>query len=570
VHRWLESKGRLQRDVHGQPRRLIGVTWGRERAAPEREERLLGIANLVPGMVYQLQRKPDGQYTLTYVSEGIRGLCGLDAESARADAVSFLRHIHRDERERFLASSEASAAALSPWHEEFRMLDADGAQRWVEGHALPQRMPDGTVLWHGHIFDITERKAIESDLRETKGNLTMALAAARMVTWRWDLDSNAISSPQDLGEFFDLPRQDPTMEDILGNIHPDDRPHIDNAIRQAISQPSAETVRLEFRVPRANEKFHLLEVRARAEFDADGRLRGFRGVTVDLTDQRLGDQERSALQDQLQQAQKMELLGLMTGGIAHDFNNILASILGYAGLAARDASATLGERQAGYLEQIRVAAERGAELITQMLAFSRGETAARSPQALSALVQLAVKMLRPTFPSSIEIRTELDAALPPVVTTAVEIQQIVLNLCINARDAMPATGTIALSLAARKDCQEQCASCGGGIDGDFVVLTVADNGAGIPEDVCRRIFEPLFSTKSVGRGTGLGLAMVHGIVHRNHGHISVATAAGQGTRFDIFLPAASTPAKATSPSNADKDGAPSTRASARRAHPGGR
>ncbi|MBK6660775.1 MAG: PAS domain-containing protein [Proteobacteria bacterium] len=338
------------------------------------------------------------------VGEGIRGLCGLDAESARADAVSFLRHIHRDERERFLASSEASAAALSPWHEEFRMLDADGAQRWVEGHALPQRMPDGTVLWHGHIFDITERKATESDLRETKGNLTMALAAARMVTWRWDLDSNAISSPQDLGEFFDL----------RGRIHHGGHPRqypprstrIDNAIRQAISQPSAETVRLGFAC-RARE-ISLLEVRARAEFDADGRLRGFRGVTVDLTDQRLGDQERSALQDQLQQAQKMELLGLMTGGIAHDFNNILASILGYAGLAARDASATLGERQAGYLEQIRVAAERGAELITQMLAFSRGETAARSPQALSALVQLAVKMLRPTFPSSMR-SAELDA-----------------------------------------------------------------------------------------------------------------------------------------------------------------
>ncbi|MBX9605843.1 MAG: PAS domain-containing protein [Gammaproteobacteria bacterium] len=561
TYRWLESKGRLHRDGEGRPVRLVGVTWDvSERRVSE--DRLLRIANLLPGMVYQLQRKSSGDYAFGYISDGIRALCGLEPDSVRADLGHFVRCIHRDDRQRFIDSSEASARALAPWHEEFRLVDPSGTQRWVEGRAVPQRMPDGTVLWHGHIFDIAARKAAEHDLRDTKARLTMALAAVRMYTWHWAVDSGEVTSPQDLGEFFDLPSERVTIADIVANVHPAERERFEHALDYAVSHASDETVRFEFRVLRASAQVHLYEVRARAEFDGDGRLRSFLGVTVDVTDQRLADQERHALQDQLQRAQKMELLGLMTGGIAHDFNNILASILGYAELARRDADAQPSARQAAYVEEIRLAAARGAELVAQMLAFSRSEATVPGPAALADLLELAVKIIRPTFPASIDIVTEVAPHPQLVATTAVEIQQIVMNLCINARDAMPGKGRIVVSLEHRRGRAQACASCGHPIDGDFVVLTVADNGAGIDDQVRERIFEPLFTTKSTGRGTGLGLAMVHGIVHRGRGHITLDTAVGHGTRIAVYLPVVG---HASSTRAAEATAVPDARPSAARA-----
>ncbi len=235
-HRWLESKGRIDRDASGTPTRLVGVTWDvSERRITE--ERLLGIARLVPGMVYQLRREPDGRYTIPYMSDGIRDIVGLTPADVYHDPLRFVRCVHRDDLGRFLSSAEISADSLAPWHEELRVVDVDGRTRWVEGRATPKREIDGAVLWYGHIFDITAAKSTETDLRETKSRLTLALAAARMITWHWERANNLFSSSQDLGEFLGFGAAQPTLAKALENIHPDDAPRVRRVFEDAIRHP---------------------------------------------------------------------------------------------------------------------------------------------------------------------------------------------------------------------------------------------------------------------------------------------------------------------------------------------
>ncbi len=239
----------------------------------------------------------------------------------------------------------------------------------------------------------------------------------------------------------------------------------------------------------------------------------------------------------LRQAQKIEAIGQLTGGIAHDFNNILASILGYAALA-RDSLGKDQEKQRGYLQEVIQAGERARDLVRQMLDFSRSSQGNPVLLSVSDLVDESVKMLRALLPSSIRIVPPGGGqALPPVRADAAQLQQVLVNLCVNARDALQGEGTLTLDVRSLKTAGVRCASCHRQIRGDFVVLAVKDNGCGMNADQQARIFDPFFTTKEVGKGTGMGLSAVHGIVHSHGGHILLESAPGQGSEFRILLPA---------------------------------
>lgn len=265
--------------------------------------------------------------------------------------------------------------------------------------------------------------------------------------------------------------------------------------------------------------------------------------------------ERLQLQRQLQQAQKMEAIGQLTGGIAHDFNNILASILGFTGLAlerhVRDEDVELRE----YLGEVYHAGERARDLITQMLAFSRGGSNESQRVVLQPLVKEAVKMLRATLPSTIKLSTEFDKDVPAVVLDPVQLHQVVMNLCINARDATGGKGHIDIRVRHIRDIgrgeqpaqtdasilgvHDTCNSCHADITaGEYVELSVHDTGTGMNKDQLSRIFQPFFTTKEVGKGSGMGLSMAHGIVHQHGGHILVDSVPGVGTTFRVLFPAA--------------------------------
>jgi CheY-like chemotaxis protein len=241
----------------------------------------------------------------------------------------------------------------------------------------------------------------------------------------------------------------------------------------------------------------------------------------------------------------MEALGQLTGGIAHDFNNILQGILGNLVLAEERQDELEDAKLARYLERAHSAAQRARDLIQQMLTFSRGRSGERTPVAPGTLLKDATRLLRPTLPASIELGIELADAAPAALLDAVQFEQVLLNLCINARDAMQGAGSIELAARGAELRGEVCASCRQRIDGSFLELSVGDSGPGIAPQVRERMFDPFFSTKEVGKGSGMGLAMVHGIVHQHGGHVLVESEPRGGARFRILLPPAEAPERGT-------------------------
>ncbi|MCB1748558.1 MAG: PAS domain-containing protein [Gammaproteobacteria bacterium] len=519
----------------------------RDAARFESERRLANIAKLVPGMVYQFKRHADGHYSFPYTSDGIRAIYGLEPTQVVADAGVIMSVIHADDRARIVSSIERSAATLETWFEEYRVRGHDGALRWVVGHANPTRENDGSVLWHGHIMDITARKVAEMALRDSEARLNLALATASMSAFQWNIASdvitvtNAAVGPAGLNP----PR---TMREFMGLVHEEDRALVCEALDRMRHGAVDASVSTEFRIVAAHSgKVLWLEVHLR-RLDAAGNTSG---VAVDISARRAAEGDRRRLNEQLLQAQRVEAIGLLTGGIAHDFNNVLAGILGYSKLALRRFADELPEGLAEYLHEIQGAGERARDLVQQLLTFSRGEAVEMESVAVEAVAAEALRMLRPTVPSSIEFTLAAAAGLPAVRGNPVQLQQVIVNLCINARDALDGSGHIRVGVERRHQPRCACASCHLDFAGEFVVLSITDDGAGIPAPDLPRVFEPFFSTKAgSGHGSGMGLSMVHGLVHGADGHILLHSAAGQGTRFEIFLPLAE-PVSATTRSGGD-------------------
>jgi len=273
-----------------------------------------------------------------------------------------------------------------------------------------------------------------------------------------------------------------------------------------------------------------VEVRRRAEDEV-------RTINAELEDRvARRTAERHALHDQLIHSQKMEAVGRLAGGVAHDFNNLLTVILGYDEM--------LGERlredreSSEYVEEIRRATQRASALTSQLLAFSRRQVSQPRLVELSAVVRQTDRLLRRVIGEDITLETRLEENLPMVKVDPIHMDQIILNLAINSRDAMPAGGKLTIETATAELSADYSGRHIGVEPGPFVLLAVSDTGTGMDEATRVRIFEPFFTTKEQGKGTGLGLAIVYGIVKQNGGEILVDSEPGRGTSFKIYLPTA--------------------------------
>ena len=249
------------------------------------------------------------------------------------------------------------------------------------------------------------------------------------------------------------------------------------------------------------------------------------------------EDERLALEAQLRHAQRMETVGQLTGGIAHDFNNILTGLLGYVEMAKEQVDPSAHPKLARYLDRAHRSGQRARNLVQQMLTFSRGQRGQPRPVEIAQVTRDMMSLLESTLPSSIELERRIPEQLPMTVLDPLHFEQVLLNLCINSRDAMDGVGKLTVEVRQR-DCVDCvcCASCRMPIDGPFVELAIADTGPGIPAEVRDRMFEPFFSTKESGKGTGMGLAIVHSLVHEYGGHLIVDTVVGKGTRIGVLLP----------------------------------
>lgn len=273
----------------------------------------------------------------------------------------------------------------------------------------------------------------------------------------------------------------------------------------------------------------------------EGKVSGFLFAAEDVTDQRRADKEREQLSKNLQQAQKMQSVGNLTGGIAHNFNNILASVIGYSELAQEQISDTGDDSLKFYIDNIHKAGIEARGLIETLMSFSRGANGESQVALLPPVLQDIERMLKPLLTSSIHLTVKAETKIPRVMVNPEHVHQMVTNLCINARDALGDSGEIVVSLSHQQNLSAVCDSCHEKFDGEFVELSVVDNGSGISETVLESIFEPFFSTKGVAQATGLGLPMVHGSMHGCGGHILVTAGENKGTAFRLLFPVLNEP-----------------------------
>jgi PAS domain S-box-containing protein len=259
-----------------------------------------------------------------------------------------------------------------------------------------------------------------------------------------------------------------------------------------------------------------------------------RVVLSDITERKRAEEENAKLEAQLQQAQKMESVGRLAGGVAHDFNNMLGIILGHTEMAIDQVDPT--QPLFANLEQIRMAANRSADLTRQLLAFARKQMVAPRVLDLNETVACMLTMLVRLIREDIRLTWEPKADLWPVKVDPSQIDQILANLCVNARDSIPEVGKITIETGNITFDEDYCAAHADFVSGEYVVLSVSDDGCGMDRETLARIFEPFFTTKELGKGTGLGLATVYGMVRQNNGFIDVHSEPGQGTTFKIYLP----------------------------------
>jgi len=389
------------------------------------------------------------------------------------------------------------------------------------------------------VHDVTFEEELQSayeEHRRKEHDLGLALKAGRMVTVDSDLESGRVHTSENAREVLGLPADVPleTRADWMALFHPEDRHKTE--VELATAPDGVPRLDRVFRIvlPHTGET-RWIERRGQLTLHTGGvRGRWVRGVVMDVTERvRLEDALRAA-EDQLRQSQKMEAIGRLAGGIAHDFNNLLSVVLSYSDMLL--SAGVVSEPHAGDLREIQGAAERAANLTRALLAFSRQQVLEPTVLDLNDVVQQMDKMLRRVIGEDIELRWTAEPALGRVRVDAGQIEQVLMNLAVNARDAMPGGGKLLLETA-NVELDETYAEMHVGVTpGPHVMLAVTDTGAGMSKEVQAKIFEPFFTTKDLGKGTGLGLSTVFGIVRQSGGHIWVYSEPGQGTTFKIYFP----------------------------------
>ncbi|MGZ3475018.1 MAG: PAS domain S-box protein [Polyangiales bacterium] len=447
----------------------------------------------------------------------------LGYTEAELVAMTFAEFTHPDDRESDLALFEDMLAGR---HDSYRI-----EKRYVrkDGHVVHGRLtaslaraePGNPVFAIGMVEDIT-------DARETSDRLELALASAGLAVWDWDVVRDRVTWSAQLARLVGKAGEVSGPFGLnLAAFHPDDRDRVSKLFAEKMREPDESSFSVDFRLARPEGGYRWVTGFIRTLGDGE-RITRMIGVAADVT-------ERRALEDHVRQTQKMEALGLLAGSVAHDFNNLIQVVGSCAELLQRSLKPPLLE----FANDVAAAATRGAELTRQLLAFSRQSTFAPTDLELGSLVRRIEPLLRRIAGSGTEIVVALPETAPAEVHAFADrgqLEQAIFNLVVNARDAMPKGGRVTIALDSVDVDAAHVASHRSARLGPHARIRVQDTGTGIPADVLPRIFEPFFTTKPEGRGTGLGLAVVFGVVEQSRGHIVVESTPGVGTRFDVYLP----------------------------------
>jgi PAS domain S-box-containing protein len=506
----------------------ISEQYATEQALRESEERFKRIANSAPAMMWvtRLDRVRDfvNDAYVDFVVGPARK--GQDPREA-ARTLDWRTRIHPDDVERIVAESIAGEATRKAFALEGRYQRWDGEWRWLRSVSQPRFNADGELAgFIGVASDITLSKEAELELRRQVEEQTSQLAASEaqfravfeaalevMVLLRPDGTVLAVNNRREVWRH-------PNPAEALGTklwdaptlrAYPQ---HVGTMKKGIAAAATGKVFTTEVKMERDGVPTSYLDVSVQPVRDEAGEIIYLLFEARDIT-------ELKAAQEQLRQSQKMEALGQLTGGIAHDFNNLLTVVVGGLDIITKRADDPKLKR---YADNALAAAERGARLTGQLLAFSRVQRLEVRPTYVAPLIQNMRPLLRNVLGPGIEKRFDLDEAMMPVMADPTQLEVAVLNLAINARDAMPDGGVLSFSsrpVRVKADPEIP--------DGDYIELTITDTGLGMPPEVAERAFEPFFTTKEVGKGTGLGLSMVYGMARQSGGAARIESREGEGT-----------------------------------------
>jgi two-component system cell cycle sensor histidine kinase/response regulator CckA len=426
------------------------------------------------------------------------------------------------------------------------MTFSDGRTIWLRTNKVPLRDASGAVFGVlGTYEDITEQRQAAIDLQESEERFRATFEQAAVGIAHVGIDGHFLRVNRWLCEKLGYTREELLAQSFQEITHPADlEADLENVRRMLTGEIQAYS--MEKRYLRKDGSAAWIALTVSLTRDAEGRPKYFISVIEDIEPRRRAEEQAARLRNQLEQAQKMDSVGQLAGGIAHDFNNLLTAILGYCELILSDEDTS----HRSELEEIKQAGERAAALTRQLLAFSRKQVFQLELLDLNTVVANMETMLRRLIGEDVRLTSKLSSEIGRVKADRSQIEQVLLNLAVNARDAMPGGGVLQIETS-NVDVDEALAEADApNARGRFVVLTVSDTGCGMDTETQRRVFEPFFTTKPKGKGTGLGLATIYGIVKQSDGFVSFSSEPQKGTSFRVYLPRSDEPVSKKSRSGA--------------------
>ncbi|HWA71434.1 MAG TPA: PAS domain-containing protein [Polyangiaceae bacterium] len=457
-------------------------------------------------------------------------ILGYDQAEVQPTAELFFESIHPDDLAAVRALSQKTAVTgeTEPGH-RCRVLRKDGSVRAIVLIGSSIRDSSGELVRIvGAALDVTDFVETENELRRTAELLNQAQQIAALGSWTWNVAADTFSWSETLCSIVGVdPKSEVRLSRFLERVHPEDQPRVERfrAQLRENKRPAA----LELRIVRPDGVVRRVVMDARLDVDSNGNAERAVGTVLDVTTHR-------EMEEKLGHAQKLEAVGTLAGGLAHDFNNYLIVIRGNLELLAA-ARAAGDDRE--LLDEMQRATERCATLTRQLLTFGRKQPNSPRLVQLEQIVSDSTNLIRRLIGASIELVVRAEPGLPPVMADPSQIELVIVNLAVNARDAMHNGGRLLLELEKREVTAELASTQPGLSAGEHVVLRVSDTGIGIPDQLKSRVFEPFFTTKKAGQGSGLGLATVYGVVQQCGGHIELHSQLGQGTSFRLSFPARS-------------------------------
>ena len=493
------------------------------------EQRQRMLARVSPVGIF----RSDAQGNCVFTNERWRELAGLTEEQALGQGWS--RALHPDDRERVFEEWCRAAESKTPFHSEYRFLHPDGRVSWLMGAAQPELDARGDVVGYvGTVTDITDRKQAEEALRESERRLNYAQRMAHIGNWELDLINDKLWWSDEVYHIFGVEpgRFEITYQAFLSAIHPDDREWVEAAYAESVENKTPYNIEHRLKMPDGTIK-HVQE-RCETFYDDDGKPLRSVGTVQDIT-------SRVVMEEALRRSQKMDAIGQLSGGIAHDFNNQLGVVVGYLDFL-KDYAAS-DEKARRWVDTATKATLRCMDLTRQLLACSRERISTDRVLNINDSLRDLEDMIARSVTPEVEVQYFLIDDLWPVNIDPGEFQDAILNLVINARDAMPNGGKLLIETSNKRLGTGYTASNPDVSPGNYVQLMLSDTGTGMDRDTLEHIFDPFFTTKPEGQGTGLGMAMVYGFAKRHGGNVKVYSEQGVGTTVRLYLPRADEPSE---------------------------